>query len=134
MSNEFEGIFELFDLKVRRLRNGNKISIILESEEDLDTEKRIIEFRGENVKANLTQEHQPEKKKDVVSIDDVFEIFDIRCRRLRNGDKLSIILETSYEKNLELQLVKLRYDNVRISFNKMQEELDFEEKEADIPA
>jgi 16S rRNA U1498 N3-methylase RsmE len=127
---EFEGVFELFDLKVRRLRNGNKLSIVLETGEDIELEREIIAFRGETVKVSITQEIEPQKKKDIVQIDDVFEVFDIKCRRLRNGDKLSVVLEASYEKTLEIELVKIRYDNVKVSFDRIQEELDFGEQEA----
>ncbi|MHA2179841.1 MAG: hypothetical protein ACXAAH_00305 [Promethearchaeota archaeon] len=127
---EFEGVFELFDLKVRRLRNGNKLSIVLETGEDIELEREIIAFRGETVKASITQEVEPQKKKDIVQINDVFEVFDIKCRRLRNGDKLSVVLEASYEKTLEIELVKIRYDNVKVSFDRIQEELDFGEQEA----
>jgi 16S rRNA U1498 N3-methylase RsmE len=127
---EFEGVFELFDLKVRRLRNGNKLSIVLETGEDIELEREIIAFRGETVKASITQEVEPQKKKDIVQINDVFEVFDIKCRRLRNGDKLSVVLEAGYEKTLEIELVKIRYDNVKVSFDRIQEELDFGEQEA----
>lgn len=124
---QMEGIFELFDLSVRRLANGNKLRIVLECVEDLDVEKKLIEFRGENVKAMLAQ--QSSDGKQAVNVEDVFEVFDIKCRRLRNGDKLSFILEQLYEKEKEIELVKLRYDNVKIFMEKIQDQLFNDEDE-----
>ena len=117
METKFEGIFELFDISVRRLRNGNKLRLVFESSEDMETEKKLIEFRGHNVKAVITYESQPEN--DNVVIEDTFEVFDINCRRLRNGDKLKLVIEQMYEKNIELDAVKLRYQNCKIFFEKV---------------
>jgi len=121
--NQFEGIFEVFDISVRRLANGNKLRVILECLEDLEIEKGIIEFRGDNVKAKMSQSVLPENVKDIIVVDTVFEVFDIKCRRLRNGDKLSLILEQLYEKGKELDLVKLRYNDVKIFLERIEEEL-----------
>jgi hypothetical protein len=121
--NQFEGIFEVFDISVRRLANGNKLRVVLECQEDLEVEKGIIEFRGDNVKAKMSQSVLPENVKDIIVVDTVFEVFDIKCRRLRNGDKLSLILEQLYEKDKELDLVKLRYNDVKIFLERIEEEL-----------
>jgi hypothetical protein len=121
--NQFEGIFEVFDISVRRLANGNKLRVVLECQEDLEVEKGIIEFRGDNVKVKMSQSVLPENVKDIIVVDTVFEVFDIKCRRLRNGDKLSLILEQLYEKDKELDLVKLRYNDVKIFLERIEEEL-----------
>jgi hypothetical protein len=125
--NQMKEVFELFDLSVRRLSNGNKLRIVLERQQDIEIEKKLIEFRGENVKVKMTQEIEEDDIKPVY-IEDIVEVFDIKCRRLRNGDKLSLILEQLYEKEKELQLVKLRYDNVAVFIEKIQDEL-FEDVE-----
>lgn len=127
MEKQFEGIFELFDLKVRRLRNGNKLCLIFESAEDIEMEKQLIEFRGENVKAIITQEN-PESKK-IITIEDEFEVFDLKCRRLRNGDKLTLTLEEMYSKEKEFDAVNLRYEDCKIFLKLIEQELDFEEEE-----
>jgi hypothetical protein len=129
--NQTEMVMELFDLHVRRLANGNKLSVVFESTEDLELEKKLIEFRGENVRVTLTQEHEPENKSDRVFIDGNFEVFDLKCRRLRNGDKLRLVIECLYEKNQELELVKLRYDNVKVFMEKVGE-LPFDQDDEDI--
>jgi hypothetical protein len=117
---------ELFDFPVRRLQNGNKLSIIFETAENLELEKKLIEFRGDNVTVNLTQE-SPENESDRVNIEGIFEVFDIKCRRLRNGDKLRLVYECLYDKEQELKLVKLRYDNVKINMELI--ELPFEKED-----
>jgi hypothetical protein len=116
-------VMELFDLHVRRLQNGNKLSIIFETSEELELEKKLIEFRGDNVTVNITQE-APENETDRINIEGIFEVFDIKCRRLRNGDKLRLVCECLYDKEQELKLVKLRYDNVKIRMELI--ELPFE--------
>jgi hypothetical protein len=121
--NTFDGVFELFDLSVRRLANGNKLRVVLECQEDLDVERELIEFRGDNVKVKITQKIPPENQKDIIVVDSVFEVFDIKFRRLRNGDKLSLILEQLYDKEKEIDLVKLRYNDVSLFMEKINEEL-----------
>ncbi len=125
----FSGMFELFDVSVRRLRNGNKLRLVFESAEDIETEKELIEFRGQNVEAEITQEKEPTKKADIVLIRAVFEVFDMKCRRLRNGDKLQLVLEQMYSKDAELKAVKLRYEDCSIKCVAIEQELDFDEDE-----
>jgi hypothetical protein len=115
--NQIEFCMEIFDLSVRRLANGNKLRIVLESLEDLNLEKQLIEFRGENVKAIITIENSNNP------LESVFEIFDIKCRRLRNGDKLRVILEQMYDKENEISLVKMRGEDVMIFMEKVEPDL-----------
>lgn len=131
MDKTFEGIFELFELQVRRLRNGNKLRLVFESAEDIETEKDLIEFRGETVKTIVTQKEQPKKREDVVTIEGSYEVFDLKCRRLRNGDKLQVILERMYEKDEELKAVRLRYEDCLINLESVEQSLDFEGEEED---
>lgn len=129
MPKQFEGVFELFDVTVRRLANGNKLKVTLEIPEDLEVEKRLIEFRGNNVHVQMTQSEQPNNLNDVVNFEGIFEVFDIKVRRLRNGDKLSLTMEQSYSKPNELDLIKLRFDDVNLFIQEIQEELQFEDNE-----
>lgn len=128
MVKTFEGVFELFDLEVRRLRNGNKLRFIFESQEDLEAEKKLIEFRGCHVESHIAKNDEAEDEA-VANIDDSFEVFDIKCRRLRNGDKLRLILEQEYRKEKELTAVSLRYDNCKLFLKTEQQELDFEDED-----
>lgn len=121
--NQIEFVIEMFDLSVRRLANGNKLRVVLEASEDLELEKKLIEFRGDNVKAIITQAQEPEAKNDQAIIEASFEVFDIKCRRLRNGDKLCLILEKMYDKNDELSLVKMRANDVSIFLERINAEL-----------
>jgi len=115
--NQIEFCMEIFDLAVRRLANGNKLRIVLETLEDLNLEKQLIEFRGENVKAIIAIENSKNP------LESVFEIFDIKCRRLRNGDKLRVILEQMYDKENEINLVKMRGEDVMIFMEKVEPDL-----------
>lgn len=112
--NQIDLTMELFDVHVRRLANGNKLSIIFEVIDNLELEKKLIEFRGSNVAVKMTQDIEPENKEDKIFIDSNFEVFDIKYRKLRNGDKLRLIFESLYDKFLEIQLVKLRFNDVKI--------------------
>jgi hypothetical protein len=123
----FSGSFELFEIKVRRLRNGNKLSYVFEAPENLAVEKELIELRGENVKAVITQDYEIAKDGKRITLDGTFEVFEVKCRRLRNGDKLMFTLEQSYEKSNELKAVNLRFDQCQISMQSINEELPFPE-------
>lgn len=128
--NDFNATFEMFDIKVRRLQNGNKLRVVLEKSEDIELEKQLIEFRGENVKAKISQQKNPESAGSIILVESGFEVFDLKCRRLKNGDKLSLILECMYDKKLELKLADLRFDDVILQMEKIDEEL-FDESEED---
>lgn len=131
MIKKFLGTFELFDFCVRRLSNGNKIRIKFEIAENLDIEKKLIEFRGKNVK---TQIGIPLEKLEThyrmkVCLENVFEVFDIDVRRLRNGNKLSFVLETLYTKQIEEAVVPLRFQDCLVIMELENEELNFDEEE-----
>jgi hypothetical protein len=129
--NQFTGDFELFSVDVRRLVNGNKLCYVFEIPENLETEKKLIEFRGENVKASISQAYDvPEPKR--IHIEGVFEVFEVKCRRLKNGDKLMFKLEQSYDKSNELKAVNLRFDKCSVSMQTINEELDFDQEDADL--
>jgi|GEM_PF-6986470 len=119
---------ELFEIKVRRLQNGNKLSVTFESAENLELEKKLIDFRGERVKVLITQSITPDDVNEVVTIDDEFELFALKTRRLRNGNKLSVTLEQIWKREEELKAVKLRYQDVNIAMLKLEGKLDFEQK------
>jgi hypothetical protein len=118
----FEGKFELFDVKVRRLQNGDKLSIALEASQDLDLEKQLIEFRGCTVKVFIAQA-QEESKKAKKPFEGFFDVFDVKFRHLKNGSKLRLTLEELYDKKDEIMLVPLRFDVVDVSMEKQQPEL-----------
>ncbi len=41
----FSAIFEVFDVSSRRLRNGNKLRIVLEAPYNVREEKRLLDFK-----------------------------------------------------------------------------------------
>jgi hypothetical protein len=127
--DQIECVMELFESKVRRLANGNKLSIVFENFEDKGLEKNLIDFRGVNVNAKITQNVDPENPGDRVYIDENFEVFDIHCRRLRNGDKLQLKLECFYDKKIEHDAVSLKFNNVKIFMERLEKGLPFEDQE-----
>lgn len=131
MEKTFEGIFELFQIQVRRLENGNKLRLIFEDFENLEVEKSLIEFRGNFVKAIIDLEKEEGEITKTEAIEDEFEVFEVSCRRLGNGDKLRFILEAPYKKQLELRVVELREENCKIFMEKIEQELDFEKVDLD---
>ena len=57
----FEGLFEVFDVCARRLRNGNKLRIVLEAPYDKAEEKRLIDFKFSEVRMAMEKfEPQPD--------------------------------------------------------------------------
>jgi hypothetical protein len=125
--NEITFKMELFDHCVRRLRNGNKQSVVFEAAEDRELEKSLIEFRGEKVEATITPE-DPSKKAD--GLQGNYEVFDLSVRRLRNGDKLRVVLECLYDKETEVKLAKIRYDEVNVHLVLVELPFQEDDKEA----
>ena len=97
----YDGVFEVFEVSVRRLRNGNKLSIVLEMPESIEEEKKLIEFRYENVKLSIAQEDNEEN-----GLAGIFEVMDVKCRSLRNGNKLRVVFEQMYNKETELEALR----------------------------
>lgn len=120
-------VFELFDVKVRRLRNGNKLALVLECTEDLDIERELIQYRAKTVKVTISPENDENAQEDPFC--EELEVFDIKCRRLRNGDKLQIVFEQLYSKENELKAVQLRYQDCRVVIESIDQELNFEDDE-----
>lgn len=72
-----------------------------------EIEKEIIDLRGENVKLRLT-----DIEGRVIVDDIVFEVFDIKVRKLAANNKLSFVLENMYDKETEKKIVDCRFDDV----------------------
>jgi hypothetical protein len=128
MARTFTGIFELFDTHVERNHNGNRLVYFFEIAEDVEIEKKLIYFREENVKAHIKRQVELPNKKDNVEIDDVFECLGSKWRRLKKGNKLRLVLKQAYDKDKELDAVKLRFDNCQLDLEITQEGLDFGEE------
>jgi len=132
MIKKCEGIFELFNSQVRRLQNGNKLRLIFECPEDIEIEKDLIEVRGCDCKVKVAPvkiDSAGKKGPGPVVIDGTFEVFDIKCRRLRNGDKLALILEKSRDKELEIAAVNAKFQECFVFLETVEEELDFDDDE-----
>lgn len=118
--------FELYDVRVRRLRNGNKLRLTFEIPYNLDTEKRIIDLRGENIKLKMV-----DIEGQTIIEDQIFEIFDIKVRKLSSNDRLSFILENMYDKKVEMRVIEKRFDDVSLLMETIDKSLfdELEEEE-----
>jgi len=101
--------FELFDIRVRRLQNGNKLRLTFEIPYNLDVEKHIIDLRSEHVKLTLK-----DLEGHVILHDVTFEVFDIRVRKSASNDRLSFVLENMYDKEVEKKVIGMRFDDVKL--------------------
>jgi hypothetical protein len=117
--------FELYDVRVRRLRNGNKLRLTFEIPYNLDTEKRIIDLRGENIKLKMV-----DIEGQTILEDQIFEIFDIKVRKLSSNDRLSFILENMYDKKVEMRVIEKRFDDVSLLMETIDKSL-FDELDED---
>jgi hypothetical protein len=101
--------FELFDIRVRRLQNGNKLRLTFEIPYNLDIEKHIIDLRQEHVKLTLK-----DLSERIILDKVVFEVFDIKVRKLSSNDRLSFVLENMYDKEVEKKVIDMRFDDVKL--------------------
>jgi hypothetical protein len=44
----------------------------------------------------------------------VFEVFDIKVRKLSSNDRLSFVLENMYDKEVEKKVIDMRFDDVKL--------------------
>ena len=61
---EFTGTFEVFDVIARRLRNGNKLRMVLEAPYDKDAEKDLVDLRFKMVAVHLIEQDEPQLEFD----------------------------------------------------------------------
>jgi tRNA(Phe) wybutosine-synthesizing methylase Tyw3 len=123
---QIELVAELFDIKVRRLQNGHKLRLEFEKPQDKDLNAALVYFRHETVDINVTQNHV-EKEKDRIVLEGSYEVFDIKCRTLRNGDKLKIALECVWKKEAEFTAVSLRFQECKLFMDIVEQDLFDEE-------
>lgn len=96
----------------------------LDMEHNIDKEIELIGFRKNFVKVRITQEVEPENKKNIVIIQDTFKVKEVKFKYFsKNVDRLSLILIQKYEKEKEIEMVKLRLDNVIIDLELIPEDL-----------
>ena len=126
MIKKTELVAELFNVIARRLQNGNKLRIVFELPEQEETEIKLSPFKFKNCRAIIAKEIDGAE-----TIETVVEVFNLNTRRLNNGNKLSLVLENSYDKELDLKLTKLKFDNCKIFLETIEEELNFEDEESE---
>jgi len=127
MKRTFEDVFELHNIEVRALRGGSKLRLIFRKPEDLDIFTQLVMFRESNVKVIFTLEQEEGKQKNAVTINDVFEFYDLKLPRKKGH--MEFMLEQMYEKSKEIKIVPLRFTNCKVFLEQIEQELDFEEDE-----
>jgi hypothetical protein len=121
---------ELFDITVRRTQSNQNLRLVFEASEDLEIEKKLIEFRGEKVDAKIIELKNAESAGSVASLEGKFECEEVKVRRLKNGDKLRLVLENMYDKKTELDAVEMRFQDVVLELEKIDRDMfDGDEEE-----
>jgi len=123
MIKTFEGVFELYN-HLTPPRRERIIQLLLEMGEDPETEKKLVDFRGEQVKVYLNIESAKTDKK---AFEDIFDFWMIPIH-LKHGNKTRVILTAPYTKALEKKVVDVKHHNVKIMMETVEQELDFEDK------
>ncbi len=123
MPKTFEGVFYLYDYKVKLSKKDSVIKYQFHCPYNLAVDKKLIEFRGKNIKLTGTQEVEPKEKKNIVLLDDIFEVLDIKWKPYKNGAKTILELEEAYDKEKDVKAAILRGDNVKLSWEETQQEL-----------
>ena len=110
--------YELFDTLVRRLANGSKHRIILEVPYHSEHEHEMIDFRESNVKLTMFG-----PKDELIINAQIYEVFDLKTRKLKDGNKYRIILEKSYDKKLELAVTPYRFAEINVVMEQIPEDM-----------
>jgi len=126
---QFECVMELFDLQVKNFVKSSKIRYFFAIPPDIETEKKLLHFRKHSVKASITREQEPARNKDIVNIEDSFEVYNLKWSGSQNGEKFFLVMDQIYTKDKEIEGARLRKDNCKIFLEKLQKELDLEDDE-----
>lgn len=122
--NTFNGDFEVYNLEVRRTSQAAFQRVVLEATHSLELEREIIEFRADDVKAKLTYSDLDTGKQQ--SVEFVSNVKEIKVRLLKEDDKIRIVLQAQYDKEKEPELVSLRFKDVAITLERIENQLDFD--------
>ncbi|HJX49855.1 MAG TPA: hypothetical protein VJ438_00150 [Candidatus Nanoarchaeia archaeon] len=126
---EVKGQFELFDIDVKRTVQGNRLRVFLRVEEDKSLEKKIIDFRDENVLVTINQIVPPESIADIISVEKKFILFDSKSKTSRNGRSTYVILDKDYDKEDHKELLDLQFQDVNVTVVLTDPDLPFKEEE-----
>jgi hypothetical protein len=119
----FEGKFKVEEIKVKKSTKGDMLIITLDMADDLETEKDLIEYRGEMVKVFIKQvDGQAE-------MEHAYCVSDVKFVAKKDNPRLHLVLASLYDKDQELEIVALRYCPVEISMELYQPELPLGEEE-----
>lgn len=123
MSKTFEGSgFTVID-QVTPYKKEKCIKLLLEMPENAGVEKKLVDFRDEEVKAHISIEGETNQKH---AFEAVYTFWMI-TRHLKNGNVLRIMLTTPYDKPLEKKIIDVKHLKVTLKMESIQKELEFDE-------
>ena len=120
---KFDGVFELFDIDVKRSMQGNKLVLTFKADENKAIEKKLIDWRDEWAEVSIRQKLPQESVGEIITVKDKFQVKDIRVRNSKNGNNLFLYVERPYEKVKEVEIVELRFQEVVIDMIPTEPEL-----------
>lgn len=128
MAKQIEVVMQMIP-KVKELVAGDKLCIVFRTGGNIELEKQLIEFRKKNVTIELTNENKPEDPKNKVNFSGSFKVDRVYNKAYAAGDKLFLELINQYEKADELELIKGRFDNMKLFMKTVDADLFEEEDE-----
>lgn len=125
----FKKNFTLFNFIIHKGRD-KKLRLIFERDDDLAIHKKLLEFQDGFVILKVAQSIPPESAADIITVEGKFEVFKIDRRKLRNGNKLSLVFEQLYEKDKAIEFLDILDQDVIIEMTPTERTMfDGEEEE-----
>lgn len=119
MTEQHEGVYELWESKFKRLSNGNQLRLVFEKTDNKEERKELIDFEDAYVQATITREDKPD-----INISDEFTVFQVLKRPLKDGSKLRIILSADFDIGLRRKSIDMENANCKVFLEKVDRELD----------
>jgi len=123
MVKKFSGEFMLFDRKLKRTMQGNKLRLILKMEENKVVEKKLIDWRDTWAEVTIRQKLPQESVGSIITITAKFEIKEAQPRNSKNGNNLFLFMEMPLNLNLEKEIIMLTFQDVIIDMIPTEPEL-----------
>jgi hypothetical protein len=129
MIEPFKGEFELFDVKSRRNVTDKKLRLILECPREIEKDEELTAYKFKNVKVNIILKGSESTKK----IEGTFEVYNVDTRRLKNGNKIRLVLEQMYDKDQDLICTEFKFYDVILSMEALPDDMfeDIEDPEVE---
>lgn len=121
------GSYVMRNTFVRHKNEKDMLFLVLECPHSLKAEMKAIEYRGDFVNLKLES-----KDSAGAGLEDTYKVYDIRVLQRIDGNKMQMLFNRNYEKDKEIDQVKLRNHDCIVSIEKLDPDLFAEPiKEAD---